>query len=118
MRWVDHPRLFPGRCAVMPQVPANHPDGFIDTGNRLQSGDHVYVSVVAARIMAEALGYKRAGDTAGQAAEITRLKGQLDQAQAKIEEQDEQLEAVHVLKRGGFATSKKPGRPPAVKVEV
>ena len=46
MRFVERAEIRPSRCAVLPQIPGNHPRGFIDTGSELIGGldNHVYVS--------------------------------------------------------------------------
>lgn len=109
MRWVQSARLYPQKCAVWPHVGATHPAGYIDTGQTTPSGERVYVSMVAAGAMAEGLGFVRPGDESKLAAENKRLTGRVAELEGELAAQGEELAAVHVLKRGGFASSAKTG---------
>lgn len=114
MQRVQECRYFPGRCAVFPQLGGVHPLGYFDTGNRTMAGDHVYVSAYAVQIMAEALGYKRAGDETGMRAENTRLTGRVAELEASLAEAERTVEAVRVLKQAGFSQANPVGRPKKV----
>lgn len=114
MQWVSACQHFPGRCAALPQLGGTHPLGYFDTGNRTLSGDHLYVSVVAVQMMAEAMGYKRAGDESGMAAQVSRLSGRVGQLESSLAEAQRTVEAVRVLKQAGFAQANPVGRPKKV----
>lgn len=81
-QWVDHARLYPARCAVLPQLGGNDPRGYIDTGTTTMSGERVYVSVVAAELMAEGIGFVRPGDA--RVALPAEVKGELVYAGQEI----------------------------------
>lgn len=111
---VPSPTMFPGVCAILPQAGARHPAGYIDTGRTHPgSGERVYISVLALVMMAEAFGYRRG--PAPDRKRIEVLEARVAELEAEVKDRDVQLEAVHVLKRGGFGTSAKPGRPPKAK---
>lgn len=109
MRWVQSARLYPQKCAVWPHVGATHPAGYIDTSQTTPSGERIYVSYVAACAIAEGLGFVRSGDESGLRAENTRLAARVAELEGRVAAQGEELAAVHVLRRGGFATSAKSG---------
>jgi len=97
MRWVDACRIYPARCAVLPQLGGTHRDGYFDSLTTTSSGERVYVSVVAARMMAEALGYKRPGDESAAVAERDRLRVRVAELEAQREEQQRIVDAAQTL---------------------
>lgn len=106
--WVQRPTHFPGVCAVMPTVGGAHPAGYFDTGQtNPATAERVYVSVAAVVTMAEMLGFRR-----GQAPDSKRtktLEARVAELEAEVAERDEQLAAVHTLKRAGMVASAKTG---------
>lgn len=112
LRWVDQARLYPARCSVLPQVGAAHQLGYIDTGQDTPSGERVYISIAAVNLIADACGFQRPGDVHPREAELKRLRARVSELEAELARKSEALDAVYVLKRDGFGTSRKPGRPP------
>lgn len=114
MRWLETAAVRPHRCACIPFIAGSQAEGFFDFGTEIQAFDgHVYVSVVAAKQMAEAMGWAPKGPDQS-AAKVEKLQAELDGVRDELAQAQAELEAVHVLKRGGFASSRKPGRPKAV----
>lgn len=116
MRHVPVAAVRPHRCACIPFIGSHDAGGFFDFGTEIAAFDgHVYVSVVAAGLMAEAMGWVPAGDiareregfkeqTAVQVARIDALEAERDELQGRID-------AIHVLKMHGAVEGAKPGRP-------
>jgi hypothetical protein len=109
MRWVQSARLYPQKCAVWPHVGATHPAGYIDTHQTTPSGERIYVSVAAASAIAEGLGFVRPGDESSLHADNKRLADRVAGLELELAARGEELAAVHVLRRGGFASSAKTG---------
>lgn len=109
MRWVQTARLYPQKCAVWPHVGATHPAGYIDTHQTTPSGERIYLSMVAMHHIAAGLGFVRPGDESKLFAENKRLAERVGELEREIAAQGEELAAVHVLKRGGFAAAAKTG---------
>lgn len=108
IRWVQQPSQFPGVCAVLPTVGGRHPAGYFDTGQtNPATAERTYVSVAAVVMMAEMLGFRRgqAPDTA----RVRRLEARVAELEADVAARDEQLAAVHTLKRGGMVAAAKTG---------
>lgn len=112
---VQSPTMFPGVCSILPQAGARHPHGYIDTGRtHPQTGERIYISVLAFSMIADALGYRRSSK-APDAKRVESLEARVAELEAQVAERDEQLAAVHTLKQAGYAPSKRVGRPPKEK---
>jgi hypothetical protein len=111
MQIVDQCRLYPARCAVFPQLGGTHPLGYVDTFQDTPSGERVYVSVYALGVLAESVGYVRAGDESAVLAENRSLAERVGVLERELAEASESLGAVRVLKQAGFAQANPPGRP-------
>lgn len=105
IRLVDQCRLYPGRCAVLPQVGGAHPLGYLDSGQTTPAGERVYVSVLAATEMARLLGFAPAGGERLGERVIERLGGRIAELEQQVAERDEQLAAIGTLK---LAAERKP----------
>lgn len=116
MRWVPHAALRPHTCAAIPFIGnSNAKKGFIDTGRDLPGWDpHVYISVEAVEEMARMVGWQPNHVQQGHQQAVAALKVQLEDAHAENARLAEQLDAVKVLKNGGFAQANPPGRPKKV----
>lgn len=116
MRLVPTADIKPGRCAVLPQVGGQHPEGYIDTGSEMLGGgdgrfdQHVYVSVVAARELAGVIGWIDPSTLEVLVAEQAQRIAALD---AELTEANRQLDAIDALESAGYRSRKKPGRKPA-----
>lgn len=116
MRWVPAAAVRPHRCACIPFIGSHDPGGFFDFNTEIAAFDgHVYVSVVAARQMAEYMGWQPAGQNAR---EIEALQGEKVALEARVAdletERDElmgQLAAVDTLRNGAFVNASRGGRP-------
>lgn len=120
MRWVPAAVVRPHRCACIPFIGSHDAGGFFDFNTEIAAFDgHVYVSVVAARQMAEYMGWvprdQRDREKDALRGEIEALNAKAAELEGRVAAQSEELAAVHVLKRGGFGSSAKPGRPPKAK---
>lgn len=119
MRWVPAAVTRPHRCAFIPFIGSHHPEGFFDFGTEIMAFDgHAYCSVVAARQMAEAMGWAPAGGVNPLTAKVASLEAENEQLRAVLGARERELAAVEVLKAGGFTQARKPGRPPKDKVEA
>lgn len=126
MRIVDKAIARPHMCAVYPQIPHDHPDGFIDTGNELYAIEpHIYVSRVAVRDMARLFGFPLPDDMdelqerlAVAEAELAELREQVGRLEAERDRAVDVLRAVDVIESEGFRARKKAGRPPKKTDEV
>ena len=107
-RLVQHPNIRPMRCALLPSMgPGNERVGFFDFGTDLDL-DHVYVSFTAFTQMCALAGFVPAK---AQVVEAERLRARAEEAERKLAGAEQELEAVAVLRRGGFESARKPGRP-------
>lgn len=120
MRWVAAAAARPHRCAFLPQLGSHHPRGYFDTGTSFL-GEHVYVSVVAAEMMAAQLRMVPGADlrqaraqTAAARAEVERLRAELEEAE-KFRESAQH--AFGKLGGDGRIPARKPGRPKTKKQE-
>ena len=112
--WVPHAAIRPHRCALNPMIGnSNSVKGFLDFGTDLGpgQGDHVYVAVVSAERAAQFLGWLSPVDAASFRQQIERKDERIVELEKERDELRAQMDAVHVLKQGGFGASKKPGRP-------
>jgi hypothetical protein len=117
VRIVERPVKRPMHCAALPYVgQSNRTVRWVDTGSELPGGfdNHVYLSDAAIRAAMQALRYPLPGEFREVRADRDRLKVQLDEANAELEELREQIAAVQVLKQAGYQQARKPGRPPKV----
>ena len=115
MRFVEKAVINPMRCAVLPQIGANHDQGYIDSGSEMiASGrdQHVYVSVVAVREMARLLGFPSPEEFAEVESDRDAIAAELADAQEDLAKADTYLDAIDVIESRGFATRRKTGRPP------
>lgn len=110
MRLVQNAVRLPHRCAVIPFIGQNHPDGFIDTGTEMD-GLRVYVSIVAVRDMAKLIRYVPSSAVVAEQDKVARLEAELEQVRAELRSAERELEAVDVLESKGFTARKKTGRP-------
>lgn len=111
MQLTDQCRLYPARCSVFPHLGGSHAAGYIDTFQNTPSGERVYVSLYAVGVMAEAVGYVRAGDESAVLGENRTLRARVAELEAELAAVSESLGAVQVLKQAGFTQSRPPGRP-------
>lgn len=123
MRWVDRALTKPSRCAVIPSIGIDHPEGYIDTGSELPGkGDqfdcHVYVSVVALREMCKTMGWPLPEQAAEVEQQLSAVEAQLEAVVAERDALAAKFQAIDVLASEGFRARNKPGRPPKKKEEV
>jgi len=116
MRWVAEAVTKPQRCAVLPHVGRTHPLGFFDTGSEMpgkgdQWDNHIYVSVVAAQLMAVEMGWASPESVDELKAEIDRLKGENERLEEELNAAEVVLSAIDTLESRDFRARKKPGRP-------
>jgi hypothetical protein len=113
MRLVERAAHRPMRCAALPYIGQNHPDGFIDTGSELIGGwdNHVYISVAALREMARLINWVPPGELKAAERENEQLRAELKLAKAELEEAQRVIAAVDVIESEGFRARKKSGRP-------
>lgn len=110
MRLVKTADIKPHRCAVLPQIGEQHPDGYIDTGSELPSFDnHVYISVVAVREMARMVGLP----DERVAIDLASAQEQIELLEAEVERLNKVIDSTAVLKNSRlYVAERKPGRPP------
>lgn len=112
MHLVDRPSNPPHCCAVNPSV-KDDPDGFVHTGVVLNyAGPAVYVSVSSVRKLADLIGCatpEQKAELEGRVAELERQVADLEQ---DLKAADYQINAIEVLRNGGFEAKKRAGRPP------
>jgi hypothetical protein len=120
MRLVERASIRPMRCAVLPQIGANHPRGFVDTGSELFGGldNHVYVSVVAVEEMARMVGWVPQRERKQVEAERDEALERVAELEAELEDAHRNLDAVDQLVSAGYVSRKKPGRPRKEEVEA
>lgn len=114
MRWVPSAVKRPNHCAAIPYIAGHHPEGFFDFGTEILAFDgHVYVSVVAAKEMAQYMGWAPAGGVNPLEREVAQLKADLAAAEAKNVELEKFRESArHTLEQFGKSIpARKPGRP-------
>jgi hypothetical protein len=97
LRLVDRPALFPGKCAVLPNVRANDPGGFIDSGSELD-GQRIYVSVRAVKEMAALVGFVHPAQIRALQERADRLEAERDLLQERLDESEAVVEAVNIVK--------------------
>lgn len=97
IRYVRTCAIRPHRCALLPQLGASHPDGYFDFHTELPGGDHVYVSVVAARHMAAAMGLVQPQEAAAAKRRLEVATGEVIAAHERIEELERILGAIKLV---------------------
>lgn len=112
MRWVETCAIKPNRCAAIPFVGGNDPEGYIDTGSEMDGFDnHCYVSVKAVNEMATLIGRP----TVSQFREVVdsniHFSERLDEVTKERDELAARFEAIDMLASAGFVERKKTGRP-------
>lgn len=112
MRWVEAAAQRPHHCAAIPFSGMHAKGGFIDTGVDLPGWDpHVYVSVTFIEEAARYLGFPSRQDAESLQGQLDASVARVRELEAELAEKTAQLQAVEVLKNGGFAQAKRPGRP-------
>lgn len=123
MRWVQSAVTAPNKCAVLPYIGRDHDLGFIDTGSELPGrGDrwdsHVYVSVVAARELANFIGYHSPETVQAMQETVQEAQAERDAALARVAELEAAFGAIDALESEGLRARKKAGRKPKHEVEA
>lgn len=117
MHITNHPAPIPGYCPV--NLKTTDGEGFIDTGNRLKAVDpDVVISIAAVREMAAHIGLVDRKEVSEAMEKVVSLQSKVEQLEAEANEKDKELEAVETLRRRGFETARKPGRPPKPRKET
>jgi hypothetical protein len=114
MRWVPSAVKRPNHCAAIPFIAGHHPEGFFDFGTEICAFDgHVYVSVVAAKQMAEYMGWAPKARVNPLAARVAQLEADLAVAEEKNVELERFRESArHAMEQfGQKIPARKPGRP-------
>ena len=112
MRFVERAEIKPSRCAAIPFIGNDHPEGFIDTGSELAGFDnHVYVSVVAVKQMNKIIGGLSREEAAALHAEIEGLKREVERLEADNKGLNDELGAIDFLGSREWQARKKAGRP-------
>lgn len=107
MKLVDAARMRPNKCAMLPQIPPDHPEGFIDPGVQLTGIDpYVYVSVVAVRECVKTLGWPEPETHAELVAAHDALGAELEKANAENADLNRQLDAIDVLEDAGITVTR------------
>ena len=114
IRLVDQCRLYPGHCAVLPQIGPAHPLGYFDGGHTSAAGERGYVSVLAVAEMARTLGFQPVGSGRLHEGVIDRLRDRIVELEAQVADRDRELAAIGTLKLAGATVARKPGRPAKV----
>lgn len=112
MRFVPTAAVYPHRCAALPQIGANHPDGYIDTGSEMLPGgldQRVQISVVAVREMARLIGWVPSEELEALQETVDRLAARVDELEGELSDAETVIDAVHVLKAKGYSAQRKPG---------
>lgn len=113
MRWVPSAVKRPNHCAAIPFIAGHHPEGFFDFGTEILAFDgHVYVSVVAAKQMAERMGWAPVGVNPLER-RVAELEAELAAAEAKNAELEKFRESARYAMEqfGKSIPARKPGRP-------
>ena len=111
MRFVRSAVRRPHRCAAIPFVGMNDPEGFIDTDTEYD-GERVYVSVKAVKEMVRIIGWPSKQDFTTLAGDYRKSASRCADLESKVEDLESQLKAIHTLKMAGATTQAKPGRKP------
>lgn len=118
MRWVEVAAGKPHRCAAIPFVGPNDPEGYIHTGSVMDGWDNeVYISVKAVRGFLETLEWPKPEDYTRLAAYAKELEAQLTETVRERDELQQRFEAIDVLASADFRARNKPGRPRTKKPE-
>jgi len=116
MRWVESATIRPHRCAVIPFVGSNDPEGYIDTGSEMDGFDnHVYVSTKAVREMARLIGLPTKAEYNALVTEANDTARTLEATLSQLQEARRELDAIDVIESGDyreFKRKKRTGRPP------
>lgn len=99
----------PNGCALNAHV-TRDAEGFIDTGTKLPGFEpRVYVAMSSLRELVRCLGWPTEAERDDLLERAASLEAERDQAREDLEDARGQLEAVAVLRAGGYSTAKKPG---------
>lgn len=110
LRWVPTAAIRPHKCAAIPFIgQSGNGKGFFDTGTDYFN-DRVYISVVAAEQMAQALGWHSPAAGREWGKRETALKAQVDRLTSDLAAADAELDAVEVIQTRRQA--KRPARKP------
>jgi RIO-like serine/threonine protein kinase len=115
MRFVESAPIYPSRCAVLPQIGANHPKGYIDTQSEIVSSgkdSHVYVSVVAVEEMARKLKWHSPETVDELERTLESYKHRVAQLEDEVDGLNKDFDAIEQLQSRGYQARKKPGRKP------
>jgi len=110
MMFVEKAVISPARCAVIPHIDGDHPEGFIDSGSEMLGGgdgrfdQRVYVSIVACRELATMIGWE---DPAELRAQVADLEERLATAEQAVTVAHNFLDAIDVLESGEFRARRK-----------
>lgn len=118
MQWVPKALTKPMRCAVLPQIGPNHPDGYIDTGSELPGrgdrwDDHVYVSVVALREMLKVVDWPLPEEHEALERRVAELEDKLAMVEAERDRYEAVIDGIDAIESADFRARKKTGRPKA-----
>lgn len=106
MQLVQSPALYPARCAVSQKD--ENARGFVDLETAVD-GCRVYVVAEVAEEIGRLVGMVPAIDLETAQMEAEVAASERDNANAKVAELENQLDAVHILRRAGFNAEKKRG---------
>jgi RIO-like serine/threonine protein kinase len=116
LRFVESAPIYPSRCAVLPQIGANHPKGYIDTQSEIVSSgkdSHVYVSVVAVEEMARKLKWHSPETVDELERTLESYKHRVAQLEDEVDGLNKDFDAIEQLQSRGYQARRKPGRKPA-----
>ena len=116
MRIVHKLPARPHCCAVYPHLGSQQIEGYIETGTTLPEIDpEIYVSVVAARAMAELIGWVPGDRLLTETQKVDEANQRVRELEAENAELHRRFESIDVLASAGYVARKKPGRPPTSK---
>lgn len=111
MRWVETAAIRPNRCAAIPFIGGNDPDGYIDTGSELDGFDnHVFISVKAVHEMATLIGRPTVAQFREVVSSNIAFSERLHALTAERDELLERFAAIDVIESADFRARKKTGR--------
>jgi hypothetical protein len=97
MRHVPTASLYPGHCAVLPNVGGRDPGGYIDTGSQLD-GHRIYVSRRAVVQMAAMVGWVAPAQVAQEVQRAEEAEARVAELEALLAESEAVVEAVNIVK--------------------
>lgn len=102
----------PNHCALAPQI-SRDPEGFIDTGVKLPGvAPRVYVSMSAFRDLARRLGWTAPDEAEAVDELLAEANAREKTLETRIEQLEQQLAAVEILKAAGYTEPAKPAARP------